>query len=69
MKKGDSVTWKYGKGHGHGTIQAISPDRITKTIKGKKIVRNGTAENPAVEILDHNGVTVLKLESELTAAG
>lgn len=37
-----------------------------KTIKGKKIVRNGSPENPAVLVLSDAGNEALKLMSELT---
>lgn len=65
FKKGDYVAWKWANGMGHGTIESIHAERTTIESKGKMIVRNGTDDNPAVVINDHNGVTVLKKASEL----
>lgn len=41
--------------------------RVQRTIKGEKIVRNGTKDNPAYLIEQEDGGRVLKLERELEA--
>jgi hypothetical protein len=68
MKKGEDVTWKFGAGTAEGKVQSHSEKSVTKTIKGKKITRNGTPANPAVTVKQENGATALKLESELKKA-
>lgn len=65
MKVNDSVAWTWGNGLAEGTIVKICPEKTEITSKGKKIVRNGTPDNPAL-IIDHkSGNQVLKLQSEV----
>lgn len=68
MRKGTTVTWKYGTGTATGKIEEVHKEAIEKTIKGSKIHRNGTPENPAFVIVQDNGDKVIKLQSEVTAA-
>lgn len=68
MRKGTQVSWKYGTGTATGKIEEIYKEAIEKTIKGSKIHRNGTPENPALVIVQDNGDKVIKLQSEVTAA-
>lgn len=65
VKSGDKVSWKNGGATAHGTVQAVSPKHTEKTIKGKHITRNGTAEDPAVTVKSDNGGTALHLAHEL----
>jgi len=62
---GNLVEWPWGKGHAVAKVKEIFSESITKTIKGKKITRHGTAEKPAYLLVQENGNLVLKLESEL----
>ena len=66
MKKGTKVEWKWGSGIAHGKILEIHEEPVEKTIKGEKIKRNGTAENPALVIEQEDGGKVLKLQSEVS---
>lgn len=66
MKKGTKVEWKWGSGIAHGKIVEIHEEPVEKTIKGEKIKRNGTAENPALVIEQEDGGKVLKLQSEVS---
>ncbi len=66
MKKGTSVQWKWGSGIAHGKIAEIHGEPVEKTIKGEKIKRNGTADNPALMIEQEDGGKVLKLKSEVS---
>lgn len=54
---------------GHGTAQGKITDkfekRVQRTIKGAKVVKNGTADNPAYLIEQEDGDKVLKRGSEL----
>lgn len=68
MRKGSKVSWKYGTGTAIGKIEEVHKEPIEITIKGSKIHRNGTPDNPALVIVQDNGDRVLKLQSEVTAA-
>ncbi|MGY2133225.1 DUF2945 domain-containing protein [Hymenobacter sp. HD11105] len=68
MRKGTTVTWKYGTGTASGKIEEVHKESITKKIKGSDITRNGTADNPAFVIVQENGDKVVKLQSEVTAS-
>ena len=68
FKKGDQVKWNWGTGEGTGQIEETFERRVQRTIKGSKIVRNGTKENPAFLIVQEDGDKVLKEASELHKA-
>jgi len=65
MKKGDTVSWKWGKSTAEGKIVKEHEKSVTKTIKGAKVKRNASKDEPAYEIEQENGNKVLKSESEL----
>jgi len=65
VKKGDDVTWKYGKGEGVGKVVEVHQDDVNKTIKGKSIKRKGSKEEPALVIRQQDGQEVLKSASEV----
>lgn len=65
-KKGDEVDWNWGEGKGEGTVTEVHEQKVTETIKGKQITRNGSADEPAVLIQQDNGNKVLKSGSEVT---
>jgi hypothetical protein len=65
--KGAKVEWNWGQGKATGKVIKSSLKKIQKTIKGSKIIRNGTPQNPAYLIEQENGAQVLKLHSELTS--
>ena len=69
MRKGTSVSWKYGTGTATGKIVSVHKEPVTRTIKGAEIHRNGSADDPAFVIVQENGSRVLKLKSEVKAAG
>jgi hypothetical protein len=64
-KKNSKVTWKYLGRPVHGTVEEVFEKPVTKTIKGKKITRNGSPEIPAYLVRSEAGNIALKLESEL----
>lgn len=68
FKKGDQVKWNWGSGEGKGKIEETFDRRVQRTIKGSKIVRNGTKDNPACLIVQEDGGKVLKEASELHKA-
>jgi phage-related protein (TIGR01555 family) len=63
---GSQVSWKWGTGRGSGKVKAKHASKITRTIKGVEITRNGTPDNPVLEIQQENGDMVLKLASEVS---
>lgn len=63
--KGSRVAWNWGNGTGAGKVDAVFTQGVTRTIKGKEITRNASAENPAYLIVQDDGARVLKSESEL----
>ena len=65
MKKGDKVEWNWGASKAEGEIVKEYDKPITKTIKGTKIKRNASKDEPAYEIKQENGNKVLKSGSEL----
>lgn len=65
MRKGTSVSWKYGTGTATGKIESVHKEPVTRTIKGAEIHRNGSPDDPAFVIVQDNGSRVLKLRSEV----
>ncbi len=66
MRKGTTVSWKYGTGTATGKIEETHRESVTRKLKGSDITRHGTPENPAFVIVQDNGDRVIKLQSELT---
>ncbi|BAM05142.1 hypervirulence associated TUDOR domain-containing protein [Phycisphaera mikurensis] len=67
FKEGDSVKWKYGSSHGHGTVKSVFEEKTTRKIKGNEVTREGSKDDPALYIendKDDSG-NVLKLASEV----
>ena len=64
-KTGDKVSWKWGSGTGKGKVAKVFKADTTETIKGKKIKRKASPDQPAVEVATDKGVKVLKSASEL----
>jgi hypothetical protein len=67
-RPGLRVRWKWGAHHAEGVIREVFTDRVERTIKGARIVRNGEPDNPAYLIEQDNGAQVLKKHSELAQA-
>ncbi|MFS0736504.1 DUF2945 domain-containing protein [Sphingomonas sp. 1P06PA] len=67
FRKGQSVSWKFGSGTAHGKVAERFDRRVQRTIKGSKIVKNGTTDNPAYLIEQDDGGRALKRGSELSA--
>jgi hypothetical protein len=65
MKKGEKVSWKWGKSKAEGKIKEEFDKPVTKKIKGTEVKRNASQEEPAYLIEQENGNQVLKSESEL----
>ena len=65
MEDGDKVTWSWGQGTATGKIIGTFTKKVTRTIKGKKITRNASADEPAYLIEQADGDRVLKSASEI----
>jgi len=67
-KVGAKIQWKWLGRSIQGVVKEVHIEPITKTIKGKKIKRNGSEDNPAYLVESSVGNLALKLHSELSAA-
>lgn len=68
FREGAQVRWHWGTGSATGKVAERFERRVSRTIKGKRIDRNGTADNPAYLIEQEDGDRVLKRGSELEKA-
>ncbi len=67
-KVGDRVKWKWGDGYGDGKIAERFKTRVTRSIDGSEVTRDGSEDNPAYLIEQDDGDRVLKSHSELRKA-
>jgi hypothetical protein len=67
-KTGTKVKWNWGNGTGTGEITERFTDDVTRTIKGNKVTRNASSDEPAYLIEQHDGDRVLKSHSEVSKA-
>lgn len=67
FRTGQAVSWHYGEGTAHGKVTDRFERRVSRTIKGKRIVRAGTSDNPAYLVEQEDGDHALKRGSELSA--
>ncbi|MFD2936964.1 hypervirulence associated TUDOR domain-containing protein [Spirosoma flavum] len=65
VKKGDDVTWNYGKGKAEGVVDEVHENDIEKTVQGTKVKRKGSAEEPAV-VIKQGDKKIVKSASEIT---
>ena len=61
------VKWDWGNGTGKGQIKERFEREVTRTLKGSKVTRDGSEDDPAYLIKQEDGDEVLKLGSELEA--
>ena len=66
-RQGQKVEWNWGNGTGAGKVDERFERRVQRTLKGTKIVKNGSKDNPAYLIEQDDGDKVLKLGGELSA--
>lgn len=69
FRAGQHVSWKWGQGKAVGQISERFEREVTRTLKGSEITRKGDSDNPAYLIKQDDGDEVLKLGSEIEAAG
>ncbi len=65
VSKGDDVEYKWGSGKVEGEVTKVHTDDVERTIKGNKVKREASKEEPAVEIKTDKGKTSLKSTSEV----
>ena len=65
FKVGALVEWKWIGSIIEGVVEEVYFEATLKTIKGKKIKRNGSPEKPAYLVRSEAGNIALKLETEL----
>lgn len=65
FRKGATVHWKWGSGTASGKVVETFERRVSRTLKGKRVSRNGTRDNPAYLIETDDGAKALKRGSEL----
>ncbi len=65
IQKGSRVQWKWGKGYAEGKVEETYTEKVTKTIKGTEVTRNGEEANKALFIKQDDGDYVLKSENEI----
>ncbi|RXG21058.1 hypervirulence associated TUDOR domain-containing protein [Leeuwenhoekiella aequorea] len=68
IREGSTVKWKWGSGSATGTVEKTYTKKITRTIEGSEITRDGEEGNKALYIKQEDGSEVLKLESEVEKA-
>ncbi|KNG92379.1 DUF2945 domain-containing protein [Pseudaestuariivita atlantica] len=66
--QGDKVEWDRGNGTAEGTVQKTYTQKITRTLQGSEVTRNGSDDDPALYIEQEDGDGVLKLASEVRKA-
>jgi hypothetical protein len=68
IRTGTEVAWSWGNGRATGTVVELRHDKVTRTLQGSEITRNGSDEDPALLIEQEDGAQVLKLRSEVERA-
>ena len=68
IREGTRVKWEWGQGVAEGDVVARHEESVTRTINGSEVTRNGTADDPALEVRQDDGQLVLKLMSEVERA-
>ena len=68
IQKGSQVKWKWGNGEAEGKVKESYSEKVTRTIDGSEITRDGEEGNKALLIEQEDGSQVLKLESEVEKA-
>lgn len=67
IRRGTTVSWSWGTGTAEGTVVAVHRRPVVRTVKGSRITRLGSDDDPAYEIEQEDGTKVLKLRSEVEA--
>lgn len=65
FRKGTKVEWNWSGSTATGKITEIFTDDVERTIKGSKIKRKASKDDPAYMIEQEDGDRVLKSKSEI----
>jgi len=65
LRKGTKVEWDWSGSTASGTIAEIFTKDVERTIKGSKIKREASPDEPAYLIEQEDGAKVLKSKSEI----
>lgn len=69
FSKGDKVEWSWGNGTATGKVADSFTSKVERTIKGNKVTRDASKDNPAYMVEQEDGGRALKSESELKKSG
>ena len=64
VKKGDEVTWKWGKGEAEGTVSEVHTNDVARKTQGSTTKRKGSKEEPAL-VIKQGKKTIVKSASEV----
>lgn len=68
IRQGTKVKWTWGNGTATGKVKETFDKKVTRTIKGSEVTRNGSADDKALLIEQEDGDKALKLSSEVSRA-
>ena len=68
FRKGTNVRWNWSGSTATGKITEVFTEDVERTIKGSKIKRKATKDEPAYMIEQEDGNRVLKSKSEIERA-
>jgi hypothetical protein len=66
LRKGAKVEWSWGAHRANGKVAESFEGDVTRTIKGEKVKRTASHDEPAYLIIQEDGGRVLKSHSELS---
>lgn len=62
------MKWEWGSGTATGKVEETFSKKVTRTIEGNEVTRNGSDDDKALLIKQEDGGKVLKLTSEVSRA-
>ena len=68
IRRGSQVSWAWGNGTATGKVVEVHHEKVTLSLGGSEITRNGSGDDPALLIEQEDGARVLKLRSEVDHA-
>ena len=68
IREGSTVTWQWSGSSASGTVVEVHRSRVTRSLGGSDITRNGSDDDPAYLVEQEDGSRVLKLRSEVEHA-
>lgn len=68
IREGTEVSWNWSGSTATGKVVEVHRTKVTRTLAGSEITRNGSDDDPAYLIEQDDGSRVLKLRSEVSRA-